>query len=114
MDCIFCKIVQKEIPSSVIFEDENFVAFKDISPKAPIHVLVVPKRHVSSLIDVKAEDEKMLGQILLTVHKVGEKFGLGIGGYKVIMNNGEGSGQIVPHLHLHILGGWKQNPDWEV
>src|SRR6185369_1809387 len=95
---IFCKIVEKEIPTDFIMEEENWVAFKDIRPSAPVHVLIVPKRHIAYLEDAKDSDRELLGELLLAVHKVAEKLGLAEGGYRIAINQKEDGGQIVPHL----------------
>lgn len=103
-DCIFCKIIRKEIPATVVLESENYIAFNDIDGKAPTHVLCIPKKHYSG---VKAmEDQHELGGLLLFANKVAEKKGLE-NGYRFVINQGEDGGQTVFHTHLHILGGRK-------
>jgi len=110
-DCIFCKIANKEIKSDIVFEDDKAVAFNDISPQAPVHVLVVPKKHVSSLVDVVSlEDFAALGSLFNAVNKVVKKKGLEKSGFRIVVNHGSDAGQAVPHLHVHILGGRKL--DW--
>jgi histidine triad (HIT) family protein len=104
-DCIFCKIAKKEQKASIIFENDNFVAFKDINPKAPIHYLLIPKTHIESINSL--EDQDLAGQLLLTAKKIAAKLEIKDSGYKLIFNVGRGGGQEVDHLHLHILGGWK-------
>lgn len=106
-DCIFCKVIKGELPSTKIYEDKEILAFKDIHPVAPVHILVVPKKHFRSLIEVKDRDKKLLGKLLLTARNMGEKLGISKGGYKIIINNGEESGQLVFHLHIHLIGGWE-------
>lgn len=113
-DCIFCKIINKEIPSKEVFRDEKIVAFYDISPKAPVHVLVVPVEHFSSLIEAREKHQPILGQLLLRLKKIAEKLNLHQKGYKVVINNGVWSGQLVFHLHLHLLGGWLEKSHWQV
>lgn len=113
-ECIFCKIIKKEIPSSFIYEDKDFIVFKDVSPKAPVHVLVVLKKHIESLIQIKKGDFNLLGKMMGLVQKVTEQLGLSLDGYKVVINNGKGAGQLVFHLHMHVLGGWRKNPQWQV
>ena len=103
-DCIFCKIAQKQIPSTIVFEDEDILAFKDLHPKAPTHILVIPKAHYDTLSDV--DDEVLLGKLLSAIQKITKK--LGIEHYRTVINNG--SGQEVFHLHLHVLSG-KKLPD---
>ena len=106
-DCIFCKIVKGEIPSSKVYEDEDILAFKDINPVTPVHILVIPKKHIESLNDIEAKDEKLLGKIFLTIKKIAKEQGIAEKGYRVVNNCGEDGGQEVKHLHFHILGGKK-------
>lgn len=112
--CIFCKVIKGDLPGKFVYQDDKIVAFHDISPKAPVHVLVVPVKHISSLIEVTDEDKNLLGELLLRVKKIAQKLELTKTGYKVVANNGEGSGQLVPHLHFHVLGGWGRSPGWQV
>lgn len=102
-DCVFCLIAAKQIPAKVVFEDAEFIAFHDIQPAAPVHILVIPKRHIGSLQDAKSGDQGLLGRLLLLANQVAEEVGLT--GYRVAINVGKDGGQVVPHLHLHILGG---------
>lgn len=102
-DCIFCQIINKEMPAQTVYEDEKIVVFKDIHPKARIHFLIVPKEHISSLENVK--DVSLLGQLIQIAKTVAKKFLLDKNGYKLIINVGEGGGQVVFHLHLHLLSG---------
>lgn len=106
-DCIFCKIIKGEIPSNKVYEDDEILAFHDINPAAPIHILVIPKKHISMLTDVKKEDEALIGRIYTTINKIAEKEGFKEQGYRVIANCGRDSGQEVMHIHFHILGGKK-------
>ena len=108
MSCIFCQIVEEKIPSTKVFEDEKILAFKDIHPMAPVHVLIIPKEHFSSLVDAKNEHEQLLGKLLLKARDIAQSLGVDESGYKIIINNGAGSGQIVFHLHLHLIGGWEK------
>ena len=105
-DCIFCKIIKKEIPSDVFYENPDLIVFKDIKPKAPIHYLIVPKQHIESVNHLKEENKELIGVMFLTAQKIADKLGIKDKGYKLIFNVGRGGGQIVDHLHLHILGGW--------
>jgi histidine triad (HIT) family protein len=105
MACLFCQIVSKEIPAQIVWEDDSFVAFNDIHPKAPVHVLLIPRQHVESLAHVKPADAEMLGQLMLRVGDVAAVVGLKERGFRTIINTGKEGGQEVPHLHLHILGG---------
>lgn len=100
-DCVFCKIVGGELPSTKVYEDEQAFAFRDINPVAPVHILVVPKEHIPSLRE--ADDEDLLGALLQTARKVAEISGLK--GYRVAINIGREGGQVVDHLHLHVIGG---------
>lgn len=113
-DCIFCKIIYGDVPSKQVYVDEDVVVFHDISPKAPVHVLVVPKKHIESLREVEKADVTMLGKLFLIVKNVAETLGISQRGYKVVVNNGPDSGQLVYHLHLHVLGGWIGKAGWEV
>ena len=106
-DCIFCKIINKEIPSEIIYEDEEIISFKDINPAAPVHVLVIPKKHIEKITDLKQEDEAVIGKIFTAINKVAEKVGVAEEGFRVIANCGENGGQEVKHIHFHILGGKK-------
>ena len=103
--CIFCKIANGESPARIRFEDDDLVAFDDINPKAPFHVLVVPKKHLKNLNHTVKSDQDLLGHLLLTARKIAEEAKIAEGGYKIVINNGKESGQLVDHLHLHILGG---------
>ena len=107
MDCLFCKIVNKEIPSEVVYEDEEIIAFKDIHPAAPIHILVIPKKHISSVIDLKQEDELLIGRIYSVINKIAKEQGFSENGFRVIVNCGKDGGQEVGHLHFHLLAGKK-------
>lgn len=106
-DCIFCKIIKREIPSSIVYEDSEIIAFRDVNPQAPIHILVIPKKHISSLVDLKEEDEAVVGKIYTVINKIAEQEGIDKKGFRVIVNCGEDGGQEVKHLHFHILGGKK-------
>lgn len=108
-DCIFCKIIAREIPADIVFEDDSTIAFRDIQPLAPIHVLVVPKEHYCSLDELPSGEALYAGNILLAIKNVAEQLGVS-GGYKVVTNCGEPAGQVVPHLHFHILAGKKFVP----
>lgn len=104
-DCVFCKIIKGEIPSEKVYEDENVLAFKDINPVAPVHVLVIPKEHVENVLEVK--DEKMISDIFKAINKIANKLGLEKNGFRVVTNCGKDAGQEVMHLHFHILAGKK-------
>jgi histidine triad (HIT) family protein len=104
IDCLFCKIGKKEIPSKLVHEDADIFAFEDISPQAPSHVLICPRKHLSSLTDATAEDAALLGKMQLFAAKLAAERKL-TDGYRTVFNNGRGAGQTVFHLHLHLLGG---------
>ena len=103
-DCLFCKIAAGEIPAKLVHEDEDVIAFHDISPQAPVHVLVVPRRHLASLDEAVAEDGELLGRILLTIRRLARELGVE-SGYRVVNNCGASAGQSVFHIHFHLLGG---------
>jgi len=103
MSCLFCKIVDGSVPSTAIYSDEECYAFADIHPHAPVHVLVVPRRHIDSLAEVTTEDRPLLGHLLWAAHEVAREQGLA-NGYRVVINTGADGGQTVEHLHLHVLG----------
>ncbi|NER51402.1 MAG: histidine triad nucleotide-binding protein [Symploca sp. SIO1B1] len=103
-DTIFSKIINREIPAEIIYEDDLALAFKDISPQAPVHFLVIPKKPIPQISAAQPEDQALLGHLLLTAKQVAEQVGLG-NGYRVVINNGTDGGQTVYHLHLHVLGG---------
>lgn len=104
-DCIFCRIAAGEIPAEVVTQDDEFVAFKDLHPLAPVHLLVVPKRHVDSLDDVEALGEAASGRLLAFIANAARAAGVAVGGYRVVANTGPDAGQEVMHLHWHIIGG---------
>lgn len=106
-DCLFCKIIKGEIPSSKVYEDDEILAFNDINPAAPIHILVIPKKHITSLAYMKKEDEAIVGRIYGVINKIAEEQGFKENGYRVIVNCGKDAGQEVMHLHFHILAGAK-------
>ncbi len=105
MDCVFCKLANKEIPSEIISEDENFVVFKDINPKAPIHFLIIPKTHIGPISSIKAEDKEIISGLILKAKEIAEKNGVSENGYRLIFNVGKDAGMEVEHLHLHLLAG---------
>ena len=107
MECLFCKIANKEAPAEMVYEDGLFAAFKDINPKAPVHILIVPKKHIVSVNDLGEADKPMLGELFLAAKKIAKERGVMDKGYKLVFNVGRGGGQIIDHLHLHLLGGWK-------
>lgn len=102
-NCIFCKIIDKQIPAAVVYEDEQMLCFKDINPAAPVHLLLIPKIHLTSLAHAEAEHENLLGKMMLQVPKIAQDAGL-TNGFKTHINTGKGGGQEVFHLHIHIMG----------
>ena len=106
--CVFCKIAQGDIPAQIIYEDESVIAFKDLSPKAPVHVLIVPKKHVQSVAHFQVEDKELAAHIFVdVVLKLAAQLKLTDAGFRLVMNTGSDGGQSVPHLHVHLLGGRK-------
>jgi len=105
MDCLFCKIAKKEIPATIVYEDERALAFRDINPAAPTHVLVIPKVHVASINDLSAEHEADAGHLFRVAAEVARAEGIADSGYRTVMNCGADAGQSVSHVHLHVLGG---------
>lgn len=104
-DCVFCKIVDKQIPADILYEDEGMIVFRDIKPKAPIHLLVVPKKHIPTINDISEDDIAYMGRIIYRAKIMAIKQGIGESGYKLIFNCGPEGGQVVYHVHLHLLGG---------
>lgn len=105
MDCLFCKIVNKEIPAEIIYEDDQMLVFKDINPMAPVHVLLIPKKHIATLSDLKPEDQALLGHIMLKAQQMAGELGLEEQGFRLVGNCKEDGGQTVYHIHFHLLGG---------
>ena len=104
-ECLFCKISRGEIPSEVLFSDDRITVFKDLNPKAPVHFLIVPKRHIESVQTLTPADGEIIREMILGAKKVATE--LGLRGYKLVFNVGRTGGQIIDHIHLHLLGGWK-------
>ncbi len=105
MDCIFCKIVNKEIPAKIVYEDDKVLAFHDINPQAPYHILVIPKKHISLLTELTEEDKDLIGHIYLVINKIAKDLGFAERGFRVVVNCQEEAGQTVFHIHFHILAG---------
>ena len=106
-DCIFCKIIKKEIPSNIVYEDEEILAFRDINPVAPVHILVIPKKHIDYVTDLKEDDEALIGRIYTVINKIAKQEKIDEKGFRVVVNCKENGGQEVKHLHFHIIGGKK-------
>ncbi len=109
MDCIFCKILNKEIPSSVVFENDKILAFNDISPQAPVHVVIIPKIHVASANEVNGENAEYICEIFKAIPEIAKKLGIAESGYRIINNCGKDGCQSVEHIHFHMLGGRKMS-----
>ncbi len=104
-DCVFCKIITGQIPSDIVYRDDVCVAFKDINPATEIHLLIVPKQHIAYLTDLKEEQAGFLGHMILVANELARRNGLAEKGFRVVINVGEAGGQVVKHLHIHLLGG---------
>jgi len=105
MDCIFCRIVAGELPGDVLYQDDEVMAFRDINPLAPTHVLIIPKRHISSLADLKDDETQIIGRMARVANKLARQEGVAEKGYRIVISSGADGGQVVPHLHMHLLGG---------
>lgn len=110
MSCIFCKIVAGEIPANIVFRDEHVIAFHDLHPQAPTHVLVIPRKHIATVNDLGEADIPIIGHQILAARQIAQDLGLAEEGYRLVMNTNEAGGQTVYHIHLHLLGG--RNLDW--
>ena len=105
MDCIFCKIAEKNIPANVIYEDEHAIAFDDINPQAPVHVLVIPRKHISTILDIQDKDTSLLGHLFHVANEIAAQKEVDTSGFRIVLNCNEEAGQTVFHIHLHVLGG---------
>lgn len=105
MDCLFCKIINKEIPTDFLHEDEDILAFRDIHPLAPVHILVIPKKHIETVANIEEKDAELMGKIIWLAKNLAEKEGIAKNGYKLLFRVNQYGGQEVPHLHLHLIGG---------
>jgi histidine triad (HIT) family protein len=103
--CVFCKIANREIPAKIVYEDDESIAFSDINPKAPVHILIVPRRHLPTLLDAGEGDDRLLGHLLLVANSVARQQGIADRGFRLVLNCNSEGGQVVFHLHLHLLGG---------
>jgi len=108
LDCLFCKIVNREIPSEFLYEDDAYVVFKDINPAAPVHLLLVPKKHIRSINDITSEDNDILSGLFLVAKEMAREQGVNESGYKLLFNVEKGGGQEIFHIHLHLIGGWEK------
>ena len=107
MDCIFCQIVAGKVPSEIIYQDEEVIAFRDIHPMAPTHLIIIPKQHIPSLAHLSEADSPLIGHMVNIANQLAKREGISESGYRLAMNCGKEGGQLVPHLHLHLLGGRK-------
>ncbi|MEN6311677.1 MAG: histidine triad nucleotide-binding protein [Acidobacteriota bacterium] len=103
--CLFCRIIRKEIPAKIVYEDDKFLAFEDIRPQAPVHLLLIPKTHIASLNEAPEGTEILLGEMLFRIREIARERGIGASGYRVVLNTARDSGQEVFHIHFHLLGG---------
>lgn len=110
-DCIFCKIGNKEIPAEIVYEGDDIIAFRDAHPIAPVHILIVPKRHIASINDLREQDIDLAGRMLMNARKIAEDLQIAENGYKLLIRTGRDGGQEVPHLHLHLIGGAELSED---
>ena len=107
-DCLFCKIINKEIPSEFLYEDDSFIVFRDINPQAPVHLLIVPKKHIRGVNDLEDQDLKIMSDIFIVAKKMAKDQEVDKSGYKLVFNVEKGGGQEIFHIHLHLIGGWKK------
>ena len=105
MECVFCQIIAGKIPADIVHQDDEFMAFRDIRPQAPIHVVIIPRSHIASITELTNEQQGLIGRLILLAGELSEKEGISGRGYRLAMNCGADGGQLVPHLHLHVLGG---------
>jgi histidine triad (HIT) family protein len=104
-DCLICKIINRDIPAKLVYEDDRVAAFNDINPQAPTHVLVVPKRHIATLNELSTEDDQLVGEVVRRASAIAADLGLAAGGYRTVFNTNRDAGQTIFHIHLHLLGG---------
>ncbi len=107
-DCIFCRIVQGDLPADVLFQTDRLMVFKDINPHAPVHLLIVPNKHIRSINDLAEDDRSIIDELIYTARRMAKEIGVDRSGYKLLFNVERGGGQVIFHLHLHLLGGWKR------
>lgn len=112
MSCIFCKIVNRNASAEIVFENDETIAFKDIHPLAPVHILIIPKRHIGSIIDITKGDVELVGKLILAAKKIADNLAISEKGYKLLFRVGPHGGQVVEHIHLHLIGGAKLREDF--
>lgn len=110
MGCLFCNVLEKKIPADVVYEDEHTLAFRDIRPVAPTHVLVIPRKHIAAIHELADDDADLMGKVILAARNVAKKLDLEANGYRLVVNDGDQAGQTVHHIHVHVLGG--RNMSW--
>ena len=104
-DCLFCRIIAKKTPAKIIYDEEDVTAFEDVNPQAPVHTLIVPKKHLSTTLDITEEDNELIGRLFMVANRVAMEKGIAERGFRLVMNTNPGAGQSVYHIHLHLLGG---------
>jgi histidine triad (HIT) family protein len=104
-DCLFCKIVSEKIPADIVYQDDHVVAFRDISPQAPTHILIIPRKHISTINELESTDQQLVGHLVLTAQKLAEAEGISESGFRLVMNCNQEGGQTVYHIHMHLMGG---------
>jgi histidine triad (HIT) family protein len=109
MSCLFCKIAEKEIPSKTVYEDDNIYAFEDLTPQAPVHILVIPKKHIATSLDIENDDNELIGQMFQAANRIAKEKGVADKGFRLVMNCNREAGQTVFHIHLHLLAGRPMN-----
>ena len=108
MACVFCRIVERSAPADIVYEDNDLIVFKDIQPKAPVHVLLVPKEHIATVNDLETQHTAVMGKLFLTAKHLAEQWSIAGQGYRLTVNVGRGGGQIIDHIHMHMLSGWRR------
>jgi histidine triad (HIT) family protein len=104
-DCLFCRIIAKKVPAKILYDDEDVTAFEDVNPQAPVHALVVPKKHISTTLDITEEDSELIGRLFRVANRIATEKGIAERGFRLVMNTNSEAGQSVYHIHLHLLGG---------
>ncbi|HDL64242.1 MAG TPA: histidine triad nucleotide-binding protein [Proteobacteria bacterium] len=105
MTCLFCEIIDRNIPADIVFEDDEILAFRDVDPRAPVHILIIPKKHISGLSEANESDRELMGRICIAASRIAGQEGIDQSGYRLVVNSGPDAGQAVDHLHFHLLGG---------
>jgi histidine triad (HIT) family protein len=108
MACVFCRIVEKSEPADIVHEDDDLIVFKDINPKAPVHMLLVPKQHIATVNDLEEQHTALMGKLFLTAKRLAEQWSIAQQGYRLTVHVGRGGGQIIDHIHMHLLSGWRR------